>query len=214
MPNSPLRIGPMSADEYGATAGGLRVDARSLIEAGEAAYPPELRAAMQRSKDEVGSAALDLEALSAEYGTTVVGASVHGFPGEDQVIVYLYRAPSGRTGRWYQALSESPQEAAVQQAHADAEAEAEPDEQPDEQPEAPQPESPPEPEPEPEAPEPEAAQVVDDSPPWEGYDTETVAEIQVKLGAMAADELPPVRTYEAAHKNRKGVLDEIDRLTG
>lgn len=199
---SPLRIGPMAPDEYGAAAGGLRVDARALIEAGEAAYPPELRAAMQRSKDDVGSEALDLQALSGEYGTEVVAASVHGFPGEDQVIVYLYRAPSGRTARWYQALADSTQEEVVRAAHEPGA-------------EAPAPEPEPEPAPEPAPPTPEPApEATPTGEPWSNYDSETVAEIQVKLGSLPPEELAAVRSYEAANKNRKGVLDEIDRLTG
>lgn len=101
---SPLR-GEQPGTPYGAQqpedSGGLRQDARRLIEAGDAAYPVELRTAMQRNRDEAATAALDVGALSAEFGVKVLGAAVYGLPDQEQTIVYLYEGEGGRTARWY-----------------------------------------------------------------------------------------------------------------
>jgi hypothetical protein len=213
----PLRIGPMKPDDYGATGTGLRVDARALIAAGEASYPPDLRAAMGRRTDEVATEALDLGALSGELGVKVVAASVRGFPGEDQILVYLFEEDSGRTGRWYAPLEETGAAGDVEVAHREAEqAEQEAQERIAEQADQPLPEPGPEPGPEPEPPapeptpsEPEQPQPPTevDVPPWDGYDDETVAEIQDRLTSADAALKSRVAEYEAAHKNRKGVLD-------
>ena len=48
--------------------------------------------------------------------------------------------------------------------------------------------------------------------PIEGYDELTAKDIIAKLGALSADELKIVRTYEAEHQDRVTVLREIDRL--
>ena len=190
-------------DDFGATGTGLRVDARALIAAGEAAYPPALRAAMGRRVDEVASEALDLEALSGELGVQVVAASVRGFPGEEQILVYLFREESGRTGRWYAPLEETGAAGDVEQAHQEAEqAEEEAQERIAEQADQP---AEPEPEPEP-GPEPEP----NGEPPWPGYDAETVAEIQDRLSQSDGALKARVASYEAAHKNRKGVLDSTE----
>lgn len=196
----PLRIGPMTPDDYGATGTGLRVDARALIAAGESAYPPALRAAMGRRVDEVATGALDLGALSAELGVEVVAASVRGFPGEEQILVYLFQEDSGRTGRWYAPLEETSAVGDVEQAHQEAE-QAEEEAQGQIAEEAGLPEPGPEPGPEPEP---------NGEPPWPSYDAETVAEIQDRL--VSADDALKARVaeYEAAHKNRKGVLDSTE----
>ena len=72
-----------------------------MIDAGEAAYPAELRAAMQRNRDEDATAALDTKALSGEFGVEVIGAAVYGLPDQKQTLVYLYESESGRTQRWF-----------------------------------------------------------------------------------------------------------------
>jgi hypothetical protein len=43
--------------------------------------------------------------------------------------------------------------------------------------------------------------------PWTGYDEQTVVEIRKTLSDADDATLAEVRTYEAAHKNRQGVLD-------
>lgn len=213
----PLRIGPQAPDDYGAASKGLRVDARALIAAGEAAYPPELRAAMGRRVDEVASAALDLEALSGELGVKVVAASVRGFPGEEQVLVYLFQEDSGRTGRWSVPLEETAAEGMAETAHqeaekADQETQARQNEMAGLEPdaEAPTPNAPAAPEtPSPQERTDEALadeRAEGDQEPWPGYDEETVAEIQDHLATADAGLKSQVASYEAAHKNRTGVL--------
>ena len=194
MPQSPLR-GDRPGTPYGAQApeehGGSRKDARSLIEQGEAQYPPELRAAMQRHRDEEATEALDLRALSREYGVNVIGAAVYGLADQRQTLVYLYESESGRTARWY-----APYEQAV--------AEPPPSEEPE--PETPDPTAVEEPEPEPE-PEPEGG------PPYPEYDRQSVAEI-VNDDRITAENAEQVRAYEREHRNRKGVLSHLDSLGG
>jgi uncharacterized protein YicC (UPF0701 family) len=48
--------------------------------------------------------------------------------------------------------------------------------------------------------------------PIEGYDDLNAKDIIAKLGALSADELKVVRTYEAAHEDRVTILREVDRL--
>jgi hypothetical protein len=100
---NPLQIGPEPADSnlVGGVGAGQRTDAMALIQAGEQAYPPELRATMQRHRDESATAGLDMEALSSQYGVRVLTAAVYGLPDQDQQVVYLYETESGRTARWY-----------------------------------------------------------------------------------------------------------------
>ena len=225
MPN-PLRIGPMKPDEVASSSQGTRTDALSMIQAVQAAYPPELRAVLQRAPDPAGSAVLDLEALSSEYGTKVVAAGVYG-SGPEAAIAYIFEDESGRTGRWYAPLKGSGSEALVADAHDEQNQEAErtmqegwkPPEGAPETPEPPAPEAPPAseppaPEPEPLQPEPEtepaAAESDDPCEPWLGYDNETVAEVQAKVDDLDEGQRAQVREYEAAHKNRKGVLDALN----
>jgi ferritin-like metal-binding protein YciE len=47
--------------------------------------------------------------------------------------------------------------------------------------------------------------------PWPGYDELTVSEVQKALKARTDDEVTALRSYEAAHKNRAGVLKATER---
>ena len=47
--------------------------------------------------------------------------------------------------------------------------------------------------------------------PWPGYDEQNVSEITAALREADADLVEQVRTYEAAHKNRAGVLKATER---
>lgn len=47
------------------------------------------------------------------------------------------------------------------------------------------------------------------SEPWKGYDDQTVAEIRKALAGSDEATVREVRTYEAGHKNRQGVLDAV-----
>ena len=199
-----------------------------MIQAVQAAYPPELRATLQRQPDHVGSAVLDLEALSSEYGTKAVAAGVYG-SGPEAAIAYIFEDESGRTGRWFAPLKGSGSEGLVAAAHDEDRQEAErtmqqgwkpvgetaaPEAPEPPAPEAPPASEPPAPEPEPLQPEPEsepaAAESDDPCEPWLGYDNETVAEVQDKITDLDDDQRAQVREYEAEHKNRKGVLDALD----
>lgn len=207
-----LRIGPMRPDEVASTSKGLTRDSMDMIQAVHASFPPELRAALQRTQDPAGTKALSLDALSAEYGVTVLGAAVYGLPGDKQSICYIYEDESGRVGRWYQDVKDSPYQEQIETAVWEPEVPEpfEPEPVSVQAPQrsrrqAPTPAPVPEPEPEPE---------LDDASeePWEGYDTETVAEIQARLDDLDSDTLEDVSVYERAHKARKGVLEPVDEL--
>ncbi len=59
----------------------------------------------------------------------------------------------------------------------------------------------------------ETAQVKVPVLPIENYNELTVEEVTARLDNLTADQLKMVRDYETAHKNRKGVVEEIDRRT-
>ena len=238
--SGPLRIGPQRPDEIAGRSTGTRVDAMDVIQAVQSAYPPELRAAMQRQRDEVASAALDVEALSAEYGVKVVAAAVYGLRGTEQTVVYLFEDDSGRTGRWFAPLEESPLRVDVEKAHKQADREVEEFEadqakatsgSPPGMPDPPtptrdstQPAAQVESDPPPTQPQAQASLQADPAAqgepgeadpttePWAGYDERTVAEITSELPNSSDEELHHVKAYEAAHKNRVGVISEADRL--
>ena len=46
--------------------------------------------------------------------------------------------------------------------------------------------------------------------PIDDYQKLTISDIDKKLNALTAQELRKLRSYEASHKNRKGVLGKID----
>jgi hypothetical protein len=47
--------------------------------------------------------------------------------------------------------------------------------------------------------------------PLQGYQHLTIAQIAGQLGDLSAADIRKIRTYETKHKNRKGVLDKLDR---
>ena len=49
--------------------------------------------------------------------------------------------------------------------------------------------------------------------PWPGYDELTVAEIETALGESDEQRMKDVAAYERAHKNRTGVLRNVQRET-
>lgn len=46
--------------------------------------------------------------------------------------------------------------------------------------------------------------------PIDNYQKLTISEIDKKLNALSPEQLRKLRSYEAGHKNRKGVLGKID----
>ena len=46
--------------------------------------------------------------------------------------------------------------------------------------------------------------------PIEDYETLTIPKIRTKLDSLSKAELKKIRTYETRHKNRKGVLQELE----
>jgi ferritin-like metal-binding protein YciE len=52
------------------------------------------------------------------------------------------------------------------------------------------------------------------SPPWPGYDTMNVEDVRQRLAELMPDELRNVTAYEQSHKQRRSVLDAIDRRLG
>lgn len=48
-----------------------------------------------------------------------------------------------------------------------------------------------------------------DAPPFDGYDALSADKVVERLAGMTDDEKTTVRTYEAAHKNRKTVLEAL-----
>jgi len=46
--------------------------------------------------------------------------------------------------------------------------------------------------------------------PIDGYEHLTVEQVKTRLGRLSASEIRKIRSYEAAHKQRKGVLAAID----
>ena len=47
--------------------------------------------------------------------------------------------------------------------------------------------------------------------PLEGYDELTVEEAKKKTGGLSEEELRKIRSYEKKHKNRKTLLEQLDR---
>ncbi|OGB21208.1 MAG: hypothetical protein A3I66_02435 [Burkholderiales bacterium RIFCSPLOWO2_02_FULL_57_36] len=47
--------------------------------------------------------------------------------------------------------------------------------------------------------------------PVEDYQTLTIAQIKRRLDSLSSGDLKKLRSYEARHKNRKGVLEILDR---
>lgn len=50
--------------------------------------------------------------------------------------------------------------------------------------------------------------------PITGYDDLNVGEIKDKLGRLSNEEIKSLRSYEREHKNRKTLLEHLDRKTG
>lgn len=48
-----------------------------------------------------------------------------------------------------------------------------------------------------------------DAPPFEGYDALSAGQVVERLAGLTDEEKAAVRTYEAAHKNRKTVLEAL-----
>lgn len=46
--------------------------------------------------------------------------------------------------------------------------------------------------------------------PIKNYDQLTIDEISSKLGGLSSSELTEIKSYEKKHKNRKGVIEEIE----
>ena len=57
------------------------------------------------------------------------------------------------------------------------------------------------------APRPHAAEL-----PIPGYDALSASQVVERLAGLAAAELDAVRSYEAAHRNRRTILGKIDQL--
>ena len=49
--------------------------------------------------------------------------------------------------------------------------------------------------------------------PISGYEHLTIPEVTEKLDQLSADERRKIRDYESKHKNRKGVMEAIDRAS-
>ena len=47
--------------------------------------------------------------------------------------------------------------------------------------------------------------------PWDGYSGMTAAQIRKRLGGAGPEELAAVQLYEAAHRNRRSVLEAAER---
>jgi hypothetical protein len=47
--------------------------------------------------------------------------------------------------------------------------------------------------------------------PLQDYQHMTIAEIAGKLNQLSASDIKKIRSYETKHKNRKGVLEKLDR---
>jgi hypothetical protein len=47
--------------------------------------------------------------------------------------------------------------------------------------------------------------------PLEGYDKLTVEEAKIKIGQLSEEELKKIRSYEKKHKNRKTLIEQLDR---
>lgn len=47
--------------------------------------------------------------------------------------------------------------------------------------------------------------------PIKDYQTLTIAEIDGKLKSLSASDLRQIRSYESSHKNRKGLLQKLDK---
>ena len=47
--------------------------------------------------------------------------------------------------------------------------------------------------------------------PLEGYDELTVEEAKKKIGGLSEEELKKIRSYEKKHKNRKTLIEQLDR---
>lgn len=47
--------------------------------------------------------------------------------------------------------------------------------------------------------------------PIDDYQHLTIAQIEPRLDALSAAELKKIRRYEAGHKNRKGLMEKIER---
>jgi ferritin-like metal-binding protein YciE len=57
----------------------------------------------------------------------------------------------------------------------------------------------------------DGVETLPDEEPWPGYDELTVAEIEKALDSRSEDQVRALRAYEAAHKNRAGVLKATER---
>jgi Family of unknown function (DUF5872) len=49
------------------------------------------------------------------------------------------------------------------------------------------------------------------TPPLKNYDDLSVEEIENKIGGLSEDDIEALRAYEKAHKNRKTLLESLDR---
>jgi uncharacterized protein (TIGR02271 family) len=47
--------------------------------------------------------------------------------------------------------------------------------------------------------------------PLEGYDVLTVEKVKKKIGGLSEEELKKIRSYEKKHKNRKTLVEQLDR---
>lgn len=121
MPNLPgVKVGPLDPDatsSFGQV--GRNNSARQLIRLHHQAHPPVLRLALSRKLDPERTKGLDLaevrEYLAGETlgngdplvpeGSRVVGASVRGEPGDEQILTFTYETPSKRTGKWFAAYN-------------------------------------------------------------------------------------------------------------
>jgi hypothetical protein len=48
--------------------------------------------------------------------------------------------------------------------------------------------------------------------PIEGYDHLTISQLSGRLEGLSASELRKLRHYESKHKNRKGLMEKLERL--
>lgn len=207
MPSKELRVGPQTLDEAGELGArlGTYKQAHTIIQKVAAMYPPELNRASILPKDKQRSATLEADELdvaakdvAGEDAIAVEGTgSVRGNDQTGRFVLFLIRQPSGRTGRAavaYGAAFSGSQNAYEESLEEEDGGDA--DTAVESAGEAPEPAP---------APEPAAASTGE---PYPGYDEATASEIEDWVLDNDPDDawLREAAAYEAAHKNRKGVM--------
>lgn len=117
-----VRVGPLDPDateSFGQVS--KRNSARQLIKLHGQMYPPALKRALVRPRDDARSEALDhdevvkyIAGLTHENGDPVIPEGAEYVPGSaavrgerrgEQILTFLYQLPSGRTGKWHAPYS-------------------------------------------------------------------------------------------------------------